>query len=41
MAKLRLEEENVFRSFDNALQTELKNTVLELKQFLVRRSLFS
>lgn len=31
MAELRLEERNMFQSFDNALQAELKNTLLELK----------
>lgn len=35
MAELRLGKQNTFQSFDNALQAELKNTLLELKQFLV------
>lgn len=31
MAELRLEERNTFRSFDNALQAESKNALLQLK----------
>lgn len=31
MAELRLEEQNTFQSFDNALQAESKNTLLRLK----------